>query len=461
VYRVGAFLIAALCFSILAQQANAAYTRQPQVRIFSNQQLVQNFLAYDSTFDGGTQVALGDLQNDGTPEIVTAPGAGGGPQIRILQSDGKLIGQFFAYDQSLRSGVNIAVGDLDADGEAEIITVPRSGAASHVRVFNVHGQPKLTPGFFAFSPEFRGGANLAVGDYNGDGFGEIIVGAGTGGGPQVRIFDRFGKPVYSFFAFHKDFKGGVSVASGNVDGGTQDEIIVGVYDHDTPMVKVIKVAEHETLISQFIAFDKKFTGGVEVNAGDTDGDGFDEVIVAARSGGGPQVRAFEGSGLPSSVNFFSYEKDFRGGVSIATGDMNGDGVDDVITAPQSWVAEGKPGIHKYVEVSIAKQHLWAYEDGRVVRDFAVSTGLPGYDTRPGNFSITQKTYSKDYFGPGYYFPNTLWNMRFDGSRLLHGAYWHNNFGRKKSHGCINLPYPQAEWLYNWSSIGTPVFVTAQ
>ena len=49
-------------------------------------------------------------------------------------------------------------------------------------------------------------------------------------------------------------------------------------------------------------------------------------------------------------------------------------------------------------------------------------------------------------------------MNFTGPYYLHGAYWHNNFGKKMSHGCVNIAYPNAEWLWNWSEIGTPVVV---
>ncbi|MDO8302645.1 MAG: L,D-transpeptidase, partial [Sedimentisphaerales bacterium] len=66
------------------------------------------------------------------------------------------------------------------------------------------------------------------------------------------------------------------------------------------------------------------------------------------------------------------------------------------------------------------------------------------------------------YGPGsphnFNLPNTKWNMHFYGPFLLHGAYWHNDFGKKKSHGCINIHYRDAEWIYNWADIGTPVHI---
>jgi lipoprotein-anchoring transpeptidase ErfK/SrfK len=142
-------------------------------------------------------------------------------------------------------------------------------------------------------------------------------------------------------------------------------------------------------------------------------------------------------------------------VQVSTGDVNSDGIDEVVTAP----------LKKYlsntvdrIEVDLSEQRLYAYEKGQLIKTFLVSTGIPGMDTQVGTFRITQKIYSKNYSGPGYYLPNTLWNMRFDGSRLLHSAYWHHDFGRRKSHGCVNMPIPEAEWMYVHTPMGTTVIV---
>jgi lipoprotein-anchoring transpeptidase ErfK/SrfK len=56
----------------------------------------------------------------------------------------------------------------------------------------------------------------------------------------------------------------------------------------------------------------------------------------------------------------------------------------------------------------------------------------------------------------YYLPNVPHVMYFYGGYGLHGTYWHNNFGTPMSHGCVNLSQTDAEWLYNWASVGTKV-----
>lgn len=116
---------------------------------------------------------------------------------------------------------------------------------------------------------------------------------------------------------------------------------------------------------------------------------------------------------------------------------------------------------KSIVVDISEQRLSAFENGQLVNSFLVSTGVPSHETPRGTFTIFRRIYSvwyRGYNNDGTYwsYPNTLYNMEFKSSYLLHGAYWHNNFGRKMSHGCVNIAYVNAEWLWNWSEIGTPV-----
>ncbi len=100
--------------------------------------------------------------------------------------------------------------------------------------------------------------------------------------------------------------------------------------------------------------------------------------------------------------------------------------------------------------------LTAYEGNVPVRVIAVSTGLPRTPTPTGQFRIWAKLRYDDMSGPGYYLPNVPYVMYFYGGYGLHGTYWHNNFGRPMSHGCVNLPTSEAEWLFHWAEVGTLV-----
>lgn len=117
---------------------------------------------------------------------------------------------------------------------------------------------------------------------------------------------------------------------------------------------------------------------------------------------------------------------------------------------------------RWVEVDISDQKLIAHEGDSVFLESAVSTGLPGYDTPYGEYRVWYKTKSQKMSGGQgksyYYLPNVPYIMFFENSEVpgyrgfsLHGTYWHNDFGIRKSHGCVNLPTPVAEQLYYWTS----------
>lgn len=175
-------------------------------------------------YKGAVSLATADINGDGKYEIIVGAGAGGGPQVRVFDLNGKARLNFFAYDKNFRGGVNVAAGDLDNDGRAEIITGAGYGGGPHVRFFNDKGE--VTGSFFAYDKNFRGGVNVAAGDVDSDNRAEIITGAGAGGGPHVRIFDRSGLALYGFFAFDNSYRGGVRVGYSSYSG--QAEIAVGI-----------------------------------------------------------------------------------------------------------------------------------------------------------------------------------------------------------------------------------------
>jgi hypothetical protein len=138
--------------------------------------LIGGFFAYDRNFRGGVNVAVIDLNGDGTQEIVTAPGKGGGPQVRIFTKDGRLLtGGFFAYDQSFRGGVSLAVGNVDGQGEKEIITASGPGLNPEVRIFTKDG--KVIKKFLAYDSNMTSGIKVSVSDVNSDGKAEILAGS--------------------------------------------------------------------------------------------------------------------------------------------------------------------------------------------------------------------------------------------------------------------------------------------
>jgi lipoprotein-anchoring transpeptidase ErfK/SrfK len=111
---------------------------------------------------------------------------------------------------------------------------------------------------------------------------------------------------------------------------------------------------------------------------------------------------------------------------------------------------------RWIDVNLSGQQLVAYEGDTPVYWVTVSTGLPGTPTVTGQYRIYVKYPAQTMSGPGYYLPDVPYVMYFYLGYGIHGTYWHNNFGQPMSHGCVNTPTPDAQWLYNWAEVGTLV-----
>jgi hypothetical protein len=170
-----------------------------------------SFFAYDKNFTGGVRVAVGDVNGDGVPDIITAPGPGGGPDIHLYDGrNGALLGRFWALEPNFTGGMYVAAADVNGDGFADIICGGDAGGGPHVTVFSGRDRT-IMYSFFAFEMDFTGGVRVAGGDVNGDGFADIITGAGPGGGPHVAVFSGLnGAVIQSFFAYDLRFSDGIS-----------------------------------------------------------------------------------------------------------------------------------------------------------------------------------------------------------------------------------------------------------
>jgi len=123
-------------------------------------------------------------------------------------TDGSLLFSLYAYSPSFTGGVHVAAGDIDGDGQADIITGAGAGGGSRVKVFSGADRGHLAD-FSAFAPDFSGG--VRVGSAVVGGQLAILAAAGPGGGPHVKAFDRNGSVLESFFAGDALFTGGVYV----------------------------------------------------------------------------------------------------------------------------------------------------------------------------------------------------------------------------------------------------------
>lgn len=273
-----------------------------------------SFYAYAENFRGGVSLATGDINNDGLKEVITGAGPSGGPHVRIFNQKGELLNQFFAFDKNYRSGVSVAACDIDDDGSDEVVAGMGPGVDPLVGVYEVSGRKSSQ--FYAYSRSFRGGVNVACGDVNGDGEVEIVTAPRSGLGPLVTIFNKNGETLKIFNAYDKNFRGGVFLSLGNVVGGIRNkkmEIIVGAGLSGGPHVRIFD--NNANVLGQFFAYDKSFRGGVIVSSGDVDSDGLAEIITAPGPGGPPNIKIFETSGKILD-SFLGAEEKFVGGLVV-------------------------------------------------------------------------------------------------------------------------------------------------
>ncbi len=213
--------------------------------------------------------------------LAAAPGPGRAPEIRLFTQDGLFVRSVMAFSSAFRGGVSLAVGDFDGNGKQTLVAGAGAGGGPQVRIFNVNTKP--IGGFFAFDQKFRGGVSVAAGDLNGDGRDEIIAGAGPGGGPHVRIFKANGSAIGGFFAFDQKFRGGVSVAAGDLNGDGRDEIVAVSGAGSTTLMRIFDAKG--TLLREVQPFGRNYRSGAQAAAGDVNNDGrIEAVAVPARSG---------------------------------------------------------------------------------------------------------------------------------------------------------------------------------
>lgn len=130
-----------------------------------------------------------------------------------------------------------------------------------------------------------------------------------------------------------------------------------------------------------------------------------------------------------------------------------------VYAPSAAEAPAAPTtVGRSIVVSTEEQRIYAYENGQLVHSTLTSTGLPDTPTVKGDYKIYVKHVTTNMRGPDYYLENVPYTMYFYQGYGIHGTYWHNSFGRPMSHGCVNLPNEQAQWFFDWASVGTPVRV---
>ncbi len=288
------------------------------VKVFVDDTSVEqsSFFAYGGPTPFGVRVAGGDVNGDTISDIITGVAGGGLGHVKVFDGvTGAEVRSFFAYAGGADNGMYVGAGRINADAVFDIITGVDSGPAAHVKVFDGATNAEIRS-FFAYPLSFTGGVRVAGGDVNGDGFDDIITGAGNGGGGHVKAFDSVtNAELRSFFAFGSPFSSGVFVAAGDVNGDSFAEIVVGTGEGVAPDLRVFDGASGLILAST-TPYAPTFTGGVRVAVGDIDLDGDLEIITGPGNGGGGQVRIFDGATLNPVTSYLAFGSGYAGGVYV-------------------------------------------------------------------------------------------------------------------------------------------------
>ncbi len=201
-------------------------------------------------------------------------------------------------------------------------------AAGRVRIFEA-ATHVLRRVLAPFGTAYTGPISLALGDVNHDGVADIAAGEGPGGSAFVKVLNgKTGRPLASYRPFAGS-KGGVTVALGDVNHDGRADLIVGTGAGVPAQVEVYDGRSH-ALLETLRPFGPAFAGGVSVAAGDVNGDGAADVVAGTGPGTSAQVKVFDGATSTVLETLAPFREAFTGGVSVAAADVDGDGKADVI-----------------------------------------------------------------------------------------------------------------------------------
>ncbi|OWK43577.1 hypothetical protein [Fimbriiglobus ruber] len=168
-----------------------------------------------------------------------------------------------------------------------------AGTAPIVTVYNSDGSVHLS--FLAFESTFTGGVTVAVADVTGDGVPDVVVVPGAGGGPLMKVFNaETGAPELSRFVFEDSFRNGLTVAAGDVTGAGYAQILIGAGYGGAPRVQLYDAVTNTTMRDYF-AFDPNSRGGVSVAIASLVPNGPEEIITGGVNGATPQVTVTDGA----------------------------------------------------------------------------------------------------------------------------------------------------------------------
>jgi hypothetical protein len=426
------------------------------------------------------KVVSGDFDGDGIGDAAMFYDYGSGmSRVWIMKSNGSTMVPSLAWASGIgncdASKVKIVSGDYNGDGKSDLALFYDYGpTVSRVWVLTSNGTTMSLSLAWAGNCD-ASKSKIVSGDYDGDGKSDIGVLYDYGSGmTRAWVLTSNGTTMTSSL----DWASGTGncdlnkckVISGDYDGDGKSDIAL-MYDYGSGMTRAWVLTSSGTTMSSSLAW-ASGTGNCDatkckVVSGDFDGDGKSDIALMYDYGTAT-TRIWE---LISAGSTFAAPKQ-----SWYSGIRNWDWLKTKIADAPQFVPRYGLSSAKSIDVNLSRQlllcnerSLGEVEEGvfqwidTAVFSTLVSSGKPGYDTPVGNYTVYAKDAVTDMSGLAgsdqeYYVPNVPWVLWFYRGYSIHGAYWHNDFGNVRSHGCVNVPVDAGAWIFAWAPVGTPVIV---
>lgn len=246
-----------------------------------------------------------------TPAFVAMKGVASDAFVTQWSFGGTSINSFSPFGSNWSKGGDIAAGDVTGNAETDVVVAKgSSNSFSSIGIFSADGN-KLN----SWRPFKKGAIRVSTGDVDGDGKDEIIVGSGKRQISMVKVFKRNGTLLWSVTPFGYLSRDGVDVSAGDINNDGKDEVIVASRWGAQSKVAVIS-ADGSRIIKRFKPFNK-YSGGFNVASGDIDGDSKADIIVGTEKNSSGTVKIFSGRGKPMNMHFLPFGQNFHGSVDVS------------------------------------------------------------------------------------------------------------------------------------------------
>ncbi len=408
----------------------------------------------------GSNIVIADVATDGVPEIVVGSPAGARPSFSFLRLNGSVISTKYVENVKGMPAVHVAVGNVLGDARPEVIVAFGQGTTPEIRVYGADGLRRAA--FLAYDKGFRGGVSVAVGDVDGDGRDEIIAAPGKGGGPHVVVYRGDGTVVNQFFAYPKSVRKGLNVSVADVDADGAAEIITASADVNA-LVKIFQPtgAVYQSFTSAGTPTTVRYAAN-EIQQ--------QEILIGTTTGKEGRVMSFSVDGARGRVNFSPFGKAQTFGMNVAMANLDADVDMEIIVVPGAAPTSAPASsTGKAIRIDISEQKMYRYQDGQLIATHVISSGKWSMPTPLGTFQVHNKiptAYSSRY---ALYMDNWM-AITPDGAYGIHSLpYWRlknggvyyegtNHLGTRVSHGCVRLSPKESTQVFQWMTVGSTVVV---